>query len=542
MTRFGMGSLPRAGPLIAISALLAFLAIGPTSASAALPAYEGTMAFPPIQGPADPEEFSWEVQLSSGQTLEQVDDQHAEVYYEYEHHPAYSIAAEAAHDAEGAAVPTTLTVTQPDIVTLIVHHRAGNPAAGGAPFVYPITAGEGWAKIGEGTVVTGPPDEGELREERERAERENPPAKSRSPESRSRTCLVPRLKGRSLAASKRRLRRANCRIGEVRRRRHATARSGRVIRQFPRPGRTLPVGARVKVTLATRPSRAVHRHHRHALLAPTAVASASAAESPLVPPGFTLRASNGYRLSVLGLVNPRTGRGGVLLFMRSRHAKVFYSTRASVSLGSIEADLGPIGRIDVRFVPSGGSHLERSSCGKPVAVQSGRYEGTIDVEGEEGYSRVHATSARGEAKLVLSLLCAGTRSEGIGGHSPGARLTVKHRGRRRFEFTAMKNSPTRPARFAASIEERRGALRISRSVEATAAPGAFDFDIPSGRAEVRPPGPFSGAATYRRPRGGRARWHGDLSVDFPGRRGVRLTAPGTHASLIRAVLNPSHPF
>lgn len=280
-----------------------------------------------------------------------------------------------------------------------------------------------------------------------------------------------------------------------------------------------------------------------AVLLVVPIAPAYAAESPIVPPGFTLRASHGYRLSVMGLGNPHGGRGTVFLFMSSRHASVSYSTRASIGPGSIEANLGKIGRIDVKFVSSGGSHTERAICGgKPIAVQSGRYVGTIDIEGEEGYSRVHATAARGEAKLVLSLVCADTESEGIGGHSPGARLTVKHRGSRRFEFTAIKNSPIRPATFTASVAEKRGTLQISRSVGVTGAPGTFDFDVPSGTADINPPRPFRGKATYRRPHHERSRWHGNLSADFPGHRGVRLTGSGTRATLIRAVLNPSHPF
>lgn len=106
----------------------------------------------------------------------------------------------------------------------------------------------------------------------------------------------------------------------------------------------------------------------------------------------------------------------------------------------------------------------------------------------------------------------------------------------------MKNSPIRPARFAASISERRGGMGISRSVDVTAAPGAFDFDVPAGVAFVTPPAPFAGEARYTRSSGKRASWRGDLSVDFPGRAGVRLTGPGAHVSLVRMVLNPSHPF
>jgi hypothetical protein len=230
--------------------------------------------------------------------------------------------------------------------------------------------------------------------------------------------------------------------------------------------------------------------------------------------------------------------------MRSRHATVVYVAPAVVGPTSIEADLGALGRIDIDFVSSGESRVEHSDCGgKPVLVDTGRYEGVIDLVGEEGYSEVHASSARGEVKEVLNLVCAGgPGSEGTGGHSPGGRLTVKHRQDRRFEFSAMKNSPTRPARFTASVFERRGRLFIFRGVEATGRAGSFDFDVASGVANVNPPEPFTGEASYSRPSGKKARWQGSLSVDFPGDANVRLTGAGTRASLVRAVLNPSNPF
>ncbi len=266
---------------------------------------------------------------------------------------------------------------------------------------------------------------------------------------------------------------------------------------------------------------------------------------PLIPPGFRLHASNGYTLSAIAFENPRTGRGEVYLTMRSRHAAAVYLAPAVVGPTSIEADLGAIGRIDLDFVSSGESRTDHSDCGgKPVLVDTGRYEGTIDLVGEERYSEVHASSARGEVKEALNLVCpGGPKSEGSGGHSPGARLTVARRRGRQFKFSAMKNSPSRLARFSASVSEQRGRVLIFRGVEATGAAGSFDFDVPSGTAEVNPPEPFVGEASYFRPSGQKkVRWQGDLSVDFPGRANVRLTGPGTRASLIRAVLNPSHPF
>jgi hypothetical protein len=274
------------------------------------------------------------------------------------------------------------------------------------------------------------------------------------------------------------------------------------------------------------------------------LASAQAAEPLQAPSGFRLSATNGYTLSVLASQNPKTGAGVVLLLVQSPHAAVFYEVSASVSATSIEANLGSVGRIDVDFVASGETRTERGPCGgDPVSFNSGSYVGSIDFEGEDGYSEVHATSVQGEIRTALGLICpGGPTSEGSGGHSPGARLTVRHQQSPKFEFGAFKNSPTRPAKFDASVEERRGPLQIFRAVEASAGPGAFDFDVPEGFGRVDPPAPFSGEATYLRSPNKRVSWHGDLTVDFPGRSDVRLTGAGTRAGMHRAVVNPGHPF
>jgi PASTA domain. len=234
-------------PLIGIFALLGALAIGPASASATLPPYVGDVSFPTIHGPSDPEEFSWEVILAEGAYLESVDDQTAEVYYE-NGHPAFGITAEPAHDALGTPVPTSLSISAGNVITLVVHHRAGNPAAGGAPFDYPILAGVGWeGGYGGPVIVKGPPDEAELREEREKIARERE-AQARAGKARG-TCLVPRLKGRSLKAAKKRLEEAGCGIGAVRKRQGSTAKNAKVVKQSPRPGVVLAPGATVTVLL-----------------------------------------------------------------------------------------------------------------------------------------------------------------------------------------------------------------------------------------------------------------------------------------------------
>lgn len=66
-------------------------------------------------------------------------------------------------------------------------------------------------------------------------------------------CVVPKLKGKSLKGARKALGRRLCKLGEVRKRHDATAKTGRVKRQSPRRGTVLPPGARVEVALGLNP-------------------------------------------------------------------------------------------------------------------------------------------------------------------------------------------------------------------------------------------------------------------------------------------------
>jgi hypothetical protein len=210
-----------------------------------------------ITGPESPERHPLRVTLREEQFLEQVSP--TEVEAEYAGHSlAFRIVATKAHDADGTNVPTTLEVTGRDVVTLVVHHRAGNPAAGGAPFDYPITPGEGWEGGFQTIIVKGPPDETELREmsERERMEKtiiEASPAAQIEPPPVP-TCKVPTLRGYALRGAKNLLRGAHCGIGAVRLAAGATVGKGKVVKQFRAAGTELAAGAPVAVKLgATAP-------------------------------------------------------------------------------------------------------------------------------------------------------------------------------------------------------------------------------------------------------------------------------------------------
>lgn len=221
---------------VAAGVMWAFVAAG--AAAEPLPPYEG-MSFPTIHSSADPEEYSWEVELGAEQELRALDDTHAAVYWTAPgEHVAFSIEAAKAHDAVGATVPTAIEVTQPNIITLTVHHRAGNPAAGGASFTYPISQGPGWEGGFQTYAVVMPPA----------TEQAPPPPVLR--------CTVPALDGLTLKGAIRQLRRSNCGLGEVRGER---VRGARVVRQFRKAGRSLPVGARVGVKLLAPEPRAPER-------------------------------------------------------------------------------------------------------------------------------------------------------------------------------------------------------------------------------------------------------------------------------------------
>lgn len=174
------------------------------------------MTFQSIQGPEGPEEYSWEVSLDEEQELQPVDDRHAAVVYTDSEHIAFTIEATPARDAEGATVPTTLTVTQPNIITLTVHHRS-------APFVYPVTQGTGW-EGGVHTYFIEMPSGDQL-----------PPPP---------TCVVPDLTNRTLHASRKILHQAHCKLGRVRGERR---REVRVVEQYRQTGKVLPVWTTVDV-------------------------------------------------------------------------------------------------------------------------------------------------------------------------------------------------------------------------------------------------------------------------------------------------------
>ncbi len=246
----------------------------------------------------------------------------------------------------------------------------------------------------------------------------------------------------------------------------------------------------------------------------------------LVLTGFELKVSNGYRFIVVtGAAAEAEGRIGVVL-ARGKHTIVAYSTPATVSPTTIDADLGKLGRISVTRVSTGRTKMVHWGCksGSMRRVEAERYEGTIEFHGEEGFAEVSATSA----PLVYPKICVRAVRGTPDNAPPGAHLDVDKRLPEgyRFAFDAVQSWAGARTAVSVEVEERRGEMEIFRSTWIWASNDALSYDRSLHTATVRPPAPFAGHGTFHSDARGANQWTGNLTVDLPGRSDVPVTGPG----------------
>jgi protein-S-isoprenylcysteine O-methyltransferase Ste14 len=252
---------------------------------------------------------------------------------------------------------------------------------------------------------------------------------------------------------------------------------------------------------------------------------------------FKLEASHGY--SILGFASSERldGRGDIGLIVYRKGAAVSYSAPATVTPTRLDADLGALGRISADIVPRGKKETLRSHCsGNHVhGFERSVYRGTFEFHGELGYTDAVATEVTEDAEFLLDVLCAGAGGgEAWGPGLPGARLRAFSRhGDRHLSLQLNKNRPGKATVFSASLAERRGEIRIERSVSGRQPARAFEYDPLLRTATIAPAAPFSGAARFDR-RAGADRWTGNLSLDFPGERDVPLAGAGFSVHIVHA--------
>jgi hypothetical protein len=258
---------------------------------------------------------------------------------------------------------------------------------------------------------------------------------------------------------------------------------------------------------------------------------------------FSLRSSNGYKVSVSALGN------SVDLDVSRGSAYSAYFGQRQGNAKRLSATFGELGRVSVRFHPSGKviRSQPQSGCKGPdhITTRTGVFVGQIRFSGEGGYTSLSAHRARGTVQSPLSLI--GCKSESFFHH--GGRPHPKHHGSRSHpsrEPTLTVQSPdsetgqtsfiaTAPGSIGVPVSaftsEKVGSLLVLRSVLALGSPQAFLFDNALSSATVTPPAPFDGTASFLRNPDGTITWAGDLTVSFPGKPDVALTGPTFRAKL-----------
>jgi len=253
---------------------------------------------------------------------------------------------------------------------------------------------------------------------------------------------------------------------------------------------------------------------------------------------FTLPASNGYTLRVETegtLTHTSVWRG-------SREYATTYDVSDSVEGSEIKADLGALGRIEVRFEPSGARRTVRvgsSHCQVPRRL--GTFTGTISFQGENDYASLNATSAGGMSGPSARSRC---RGEAISSARP---RPLERRAVERiwavgdasmFARSATASSSTLLAVYSqglathcyvSRVELVGPRLAIFRRAGIAGSRSIFSYTHTLSSATLAPPAPFSGEATYS---ARRHRFSGDLTVRFPGLPPQPLTGTGFETKLV----------
>jgi hypothetical protein len=257
-----------------------------------------------------------------------------------------------------------------------------------------------------------------------------------------------------------------------------------------------------------------------------------------------------------------------------------YSTKGKVSRHQVKADFGRFGKVSLRFhgkrrpfpaPPRKRSQprTHRTVChGRRPQREVGRFHGTIEFDGQHGYTRLAAGKLHGEVHRSYRQVChqvpvrkhRGAHREAIASGAStnplGFNLTLlsarSRIGHSLTRFTSISLEPPRdiplPAKdlfsvITASLQERVGRVRVYRSAMQLAAPARVRISrrgVHPATARLALDSPFSGRAHYRgAKKGSPASWTGTLGVRLLGSNLLPLAGPHFHAVLCRvSAFNP----
>jgi hypothetical protein len=266
--------------------------------------------------------------------------------------------------------------------------------------------------------------------------------------------------------------------------------------------------------------------------APAAMAAVPIHENSAHSPTLAIQGSNGFEFGIT--------RSGRYLFIGTwshrAHAGVLYITKGGVpAANGVEAHLGKLGDVSVRFKPSGPRkrlHGYPSTCEKTAT--RGHFVGSIDFTGELSYTEVHAHRAKGELTIthgdcdtfnrpsVLAQPLLKGEKSAISAHSRdhSSDIAFSCSHGKDDEIGPFNSADTNRRYFEVWVSTRYRSIGVNRIVQVSSAdPASLIFDDAAETATVAPPPPFSGSASYEKlpssgPRWGS--WFGTLSVSLPG--------------------------
>lgn len=284
------------------------------------------------------------------------------------------------------------------------------------------------------------------------------------------------------------------------------------------------------------------------VLAPTALADkggASAQGKIEVEPRFRLAGSHGYRILVsarlatvtIGVERGNTTRSGT---------STTYVARGVSGPNGIHADFHQFGRVDLTFQAAAeavrGLPPDCFGGTTGAATIPGYFTGTLDFEGQGGYTAVHSHRIRGEVVLPPTEQCplvAGGANPLF--EDPAAELPPSNT---RMTLLAFVKASTGGLNFFARREGKTGyvaerygtvgRIGLSSIAYAVGPKSSFASNPQVSFGTVHPPAPFSGTATLARGLGGTRSWTGTLGVAFPGEPPVSLVGPQFHTTLSRS--------
>jgi hypothetical protein len=256
---------------------------------------------------------------------------------------------------------------------------------------------------------------------------------------------------------------------------------------------------------------------------------------------FALKTRQGYEVVVIAVrdivvLEVAKTRSDASAALEHGRAITAYVAHGTVTPGRIEASFGGLGRVAVRFHPSGrvATSKPRRHCRGPdrFTRRFGVFAGTVHFTGEDRYVDVRAHRAKGLVRSPIDLNCV-TRgfNRGAGRFSRPVRRLPRFTPTILTAFWRQVVSSTdffafqigEKTLYLAVGEQSLGSMAEVRFAFVVAPSETFVSDDALTSATVRPPAPFHGKGSYGAAPDGTRSWDGSLSVSFPGTPRFPLT-------------------